>query len=83
VLAKILRGRLDELAAPHMSTNYAFVVHQLGHAHRELTADAWARGGSVYGPYGYGAAAGTAYYPATGAWAHGAAVYGPYGGADA
>jgi len=47
-----------------MSTNYALVVHQLGHTHRELTAGAWARGGSVYGPYGYGAVAGTAYNPA-------------------
>jgi hypothetical protein len=43
---------------------------------------AWARGGTVYGPYG-AASAGTAYSPQTGAWAHGAAVYGPYGGAGA
>jgi hypothetical protein len=43
---------------------------------------AWARGGTVYGPYG-AASAGTAYNPQTGAWAHGAAVYGPYGGAGA
>ena len=44
---------------------------------------AWARGGTVYGPYGGAVTAGRAYRPATGAWAHGAAVYGPYGGAGA
>jgi hypothetical protein len=43
---------------------------------------AWARGGTIYGPYG--AASGARYYnPATGAWAQGGAVYGPYGGAGA
>jgi len=43
---------------------------------------AWARGGTVYGPYG-AVSAGTYYNPNNGAWAHGAAVYGPYGGAGA
>ena len=44
---------------------------------------AWARGGTVYGPYGGAVTAGRAYNPATGAWARGGAVYGPYGGAGA
>ncbi|MEJ0015580.1 MAG: hypothetical protein WDN25_03285 [Acetobacteraceae bacterium] len=43
----------------------------------------WARGGTVYGPYGGAASAGRAYNPSTGAWARGGAVYGPYGGAGA
>ncbi len=43
---------------------------------------AWARGGTVYGPYG-AATAGRYYNPANGAWARGGAVYGPYGGAGA
>lgn len=43
---------------------------------------AWARGGTIYGPYG--AVSGASYYnPNNGAWAHGAAVYGPNGGAGA
>ncbi len=47
------------------------------------TTGAWARGGTVYGPYGGAATGGAAYNPATGAWARGGAVYGPYGGAGA
>jgi hypothetical protein len=43
---------------------------------------AWARGGTVWGPYG-AASAGRYYNPTTGGWAQGAAVYGPYGGAGA
>lgn len=43
---------------------------------------AWARGGTIYGPYG-AASAGYYHNPTTGAWAGGAAVYGPYGGAGA
>jgi hypothetical protein len=43
---------------------------------------AWARGGTVYGPYG-AVSGGTYYNPTTGAYAHGAAVYGPNGGAGA
>ena len=43
---------------------------------------AWARGGSVWGPY-YGASGARAYNPTTGAWAQGGAVWGPYGGAGA
>jgi hypothetical protein len=46
-------------------------------------AGVWARGGTVYGPYGGVATAGAIYNPATGARARGAAVYGPYGGAGA
>ncbi len=43
---------------------------------------AWARGATVYGPYG--TAKGGAYYnPSNGAWARGGAVYGPNGGAGA
>lgn len=43
---------------------------------------AWARGGTVYGPYG-AAKGGTYYNPNTGAYARGGAVYGPNGGAGA
>jgi hypothetical protein len=43
---------------------------------------AWARGGTIYGPYGAASGA-RAYNPSTGAWARGGAVYGPYGGAGA
>ncbi len=46
------------------------------------TTGAWARGGTVYGPYG-AASAGRYYNPNTGAWGRGGAVYGPYGGAGA
>ncbi len=45
-------------------------------------AGAWARGGTVYGPYG-GASGGRYYNPSTGAYAQGGSVYGPYGGAGA
>ncbi|GAN77885.1 hypothetical protein [Acidisphaera rubrifaciens] len=43
----------------------------------------WARGGTVWGPYGGAATGGRYYNPATGGWARGGAVYGPYGGAGA
>ncbi|HET7261101.1 MAG TPA: hypothetical protein VFK60_04620 [Casimicrobiaceae bacterium] len=43
---------------------------------------AWARGGTIYGPYN--TASGARYYnPSTGAWAQGGAIYGPNGGAGA
>ena len=44
---------------------------------------AWARGGTIYGPYGGAATGGSYYNPNTGAWAHGGAIYGPNGGAGA
>ncbi len=47
------------------------------------TSGAWARGGTVYGPYGGAATGGRAYNPTTGAWAQGGAIYGPNGGAGA
>ena len=43
----------------------------------------WARGGTVYGPYGGAAKAGAYYNPNTGTYARGGAVYGPNGGAGA
>jgi hypothetical protein len=53
-----------------------------GHVYYNSTTGAWARGGTIYGPYG--AATGARYYnPSNGAWAQGGAVYGPYGGAGA
>lgn len=46
------------------------------------SSGAWARGGTIYGPYG--AASGGRYYnPSTGGWAQAGAIYGPYGGAGA
>ena len=54
-----------------------------GRAYYNPATGAWARGGTVYGPYGGAARAGAAYNPYTGAYAQGAAVYGPYGGAGA
>jgi hypothetical protein len=53
-----------------------------GHVYYNTSTGAWARGGTIYGPYG--AATGARYYnPNTGAWARGGAVYGPNGGAGA
>lgn len=46
------------------------------------SSGAWARGGTIYGPYG-AATGGRAYNPTTGAWAQGGAIYGPNGGAGA
>lgn len=62
---------------------YGYPYTYSGAVYYNSTTGAWARGGTVYGPYGGAVSAGTAYNPATGAWAHGAAVYGPNGGADA
>jgi hypothetical protein len=62
---------------------YGYPYTYSGAVYYSSTTGAWARGGTVYGPYGGAVSAGTAYNPATGAWAHGAAVYGPNGGADA
>jgi hypothetical protein len=61
---------------------YPYPYTYAGHVWYNSTTGAWARGGTIYGPYG-AASAGRAYNPATGAWAEGAAVFGPYGGAGA
>lgn len=53
-----------------------------GGTYYNSTTGAWARGGTVYGPYG-AVSAGAYYNPTTGAYARGGAVYGPNGGADA
>jgi hypothetical protein len=62
---------------------YGYPYSYSGAVYYNSTTGAWARGGTVYGPYGGAVSAGTAYNPNTGAWAHGVAVYGPNGGADA
>ncbi|HSD54730.1 MAG TPA: hypothetical protein VLC47_11230 [Burkholderiales bacterium] len=62
---------------------YGYPYTYSGAVYYNSTTGAWARGGTVYGPYGGAVSAGTAYNPATGTWAHGLAVYGPNGGADA
>jgi hypothetical protein len=54
-----------------------------GNIHYNTATGAWARTGTVYGPYGRAATGGAAYNPVNGAYTHGAAVYGPYGGAGA
>jgi hypothetical protein len=61
---------------------YPYPYTYAGAVYYNTANGAWARGGTVYGPYG--AATGGRYYnSATGAWAQGDAVYGPYGGAGA
>jgi hypothetical protein len=58
---------------------FPYPYSYVGHVYYSAATGVWARGGTIYGPYG--AATGGRYYnPATGAWAHGGAVYGPYGG---
>lgn len=66
----------------HVPIYYPYPYTYAGNVWYNSATGAWARGGSVYGPY-YGATAGRAYNPATGSWAQGGAVYGPYGGAGA
>jgi hypothetical protein len=61
---------------------YPYPYSYAGSVWYNSATGAWARGGSIYGPY-YGASAGRYYNPTTGGWAQGAAVYGPYGGAGA
>ncbi|MBE2257336.1 MAG: hypothetical protein IAE88_00670 [Rhodobacteraceae bacterium] len=61
---------------------YPYPVTYAGATYYNTATGAWARGGSIYGPY-YGARGGSAYNPNTGAYARGGAVYGPYGGAGA
>jgi hypothetical protein len=62
---------------------YPYPYTYAGSVWYNANTGAWARGGTVYGPYGGAAKYGTYYNPTTGAWAHGAAVYGPNGGAGA
>jgi hypothetical protein len=62
---------------------FPYPVSYAGNVWYNPASGAWARGGTVYGPYGGVARSGAAYNPATGAWARGGAVYGPYGGAGA
>ncbi|HSU04077.1 MAG TPA: hypothetical protein VLI93_00755 [Acetobacteraceae bacterium] len=61
---------------------YPYPYSYAGSTWYNTATGAWARGGSIYGPY-YGAAGGRYYNPTTGGWAQGGAVYGPYGGAGA
>ena len=61
---------------------YPYPYTYAGNVWYNSSTGAWARGGTIYGPYG-AASAGRAYNPTTGGWAQGAAVYGPYGGAGA
>lgn len=61
---------------------YPYPYSYAGNVWYNSTTGAWARGGSIYGPY-YGASAGRYYNTTTGGWAQGGAVYGPYGGAGA
>jgi hypothetical protein len=70
------------IAAP-IPIFYPYPYTYAGAVYYNPATGAWARGGTIYGPYGGAVKAGTAYNPATGAWAHGAAVYGPNGGAGA
>ena len=57
--------------------------HSYGvHAYYNPHTGTYARGSSVYGPYG-GAGRAAAYNPSTGTYARGRAAYGPYGGSAA
>ncbi len=61
---------------------YPYPYSYAGGVYYNAATGAWARGGTIYGPYA--TATGGRYYNATtGAWAAGGAVYGPYGGAGA
>jgi hypothetical protein len=62
---------------------YPFPYTYAGSVWYNTNTGAWARGGTIYGPYGGAATHGAYYNPNTGAWAHGGAVYGPNGGAGA
>ena len=58
---------------------YPYPCSYVGPVYYNSATGAWARGGTIYGPYG--AASGARYYnPSTGAWAQGGAIYGPNGG---
>ncbi|MGH7121037.1 MAG: hypothetical protein ACREFP_18955 [Acetobacteraceae bacterium] len=61
---------------------YPYPYSYPGGVYYNPTTGAWARGGTIYGPYAT-ATGGRYYNPSTGAWAAGGAVYGPYGGAGA
>jgi hypothetical protein len=61
---------------------YPYPYTYAGNVWYNSSTGAWARGGTIYGPYG--AASGGRYYnPYTGGWAQAGAIYGPYGGAGA
>ncbi len=62
---------------------YAYPYSYAGNVWYNPTTGGWARGGTVYGPYGGVAKGGTYYNPNNGAWARGGAIYGPYGGVGA
>jgi hypothetical protein len=61
---------------------YPYPYSYAGSVYYNSATGAWARGGTIYGPYAT-ATGGRAYNPTTGAWARGGAIYGPYGGAGA
>lgn len=61
---------------------YPYPYTYAGGVYYNPATGAWARGGSIYGPYAT-ATGGRYYDPTTGTWAAGGAVYGPYGGAGA
>ena len=61
---------------------YPYPYSYAGGVYYNSATGAWARGGTIYGPYGT-ATGGRYYNPSTGAWAAGGAIYGPYGGAGA
>ena len=61
---------------------YPYPYSYAGHVYYNASTGAWARGGTIYGPYAT-ASGGRVYNPSTGAWAQGGAIYGPYGGAGA
>lgn len=61
---------------------YPYPYSYAGRVFYNPATGAWARGGTIYGPYAT-ATGGRYYNPTTGAWARGGAVYGPNGGAGA
>ena len=61
---------------------YPYPYSYTGHVYYNASTGAWARGGTIYGPYNT-ATGGRYYNPSTGAWAQGGAVYGPNGGVGA
>lgn len=61
---------------------YPYPYSYTGSAWYNPTTGAWARGGTIYGPYNT-ATGGRYYNPTTGGWAQAGAIYGPNGGAGA
>jgi hypothetical protein len=62
---------------------YSYPYTYAGNVWYNTSNGAWARGGTIYGPYGGTAKGGTYYNPSNGAWGSGGAIYGPNGGAGA